>query len=44
VRAAYEGVGVVDVSDAPPEPVALDDGPGRLHLRKFRHVTFPVVS
>jgi hypothetical protein len=42
MRAADERVGVVDVGDAPPEPVPLDDGPGRFHLRKFRHVTSPV--
>ncbi len=41
VRAGYVGVGVVDVDDRPPQRLALDDRPGRLHLRKFRHVTSP---
>jgi hypothetical protein len=27
VRAAYIGVGVVDVNDAPPQPIVLDDRP-----------------
>jgi hypothetical protein len=44
MRAAYESVGVVDASDEPPEPVPLDDGPGRFDLGKFRHGTFPVAS
>src|SRR6202000_3509059 len=28
MRTAHVGVGVVDVSDAPPEPLPLDDRPG----------------
>ncbi len=37
VGAADEGVGVVDVHDAAPQPGPFDDRPGRLDLRKLRH-------
>jgi hypothetical protein len=37
MRAAYEPVGVVDVSDATPQPGPFDDRPRRFDLRKLRH-------
>jgi hypothetical protein len=37
MRAAHEPVGVVDVSDATPQPGPFDDRPRRFDLRKLRH-------
>ncbi|HEY1671136.1 MAG TPA: hypothetical protein VGG50_00370 [Streptosporangiaceae bacterium] len=39
MRAAHEPVGVVDVSDATPQPGPFDDHPRRFDLRKLRHRT-----
>ena len=37
VGTAHEGVSIIDVHDAAPQPGPLDDRPGRFDLRKLRH-------